>query len=74
MQPCDVLLALLVLPPCFASQQCGKPASRFVSLIRVQMQAYDGPALVPRMKRDLVHCLRADGFASVQDAIAADHR
>lgn len=37
-------------------------------------QAYEGPALVPRMKRELLACLEADGFESVQAAIAADHR
>ena len=36
--------------------------------------AYDGPALVPRMKRELVECLRRDGFSSVQEAVGADHR
>ena len=34
---------------------------------------YDGPALIPRIKKDLAACLRADGFSSIQDAIGADH-
>ena len=36
--------------------------------------AYEGPALVPRLKRELAACLRADGFASVADAVGAAHR
>jgi len=36
--------------------------------------AYHGPGLLPRLKADLLHCLRADGFASVGDAVGADHR
>ena len=35
---------------------------------------FEGPGLVPRLKRDLAARLRADGFASVADAIGADHR
>lgn len=33
--------------------------------------AYDGPALIPRIKRELAECLRRDGFASVNDAVGA---
>jgi hypothetical protein len=29
---------------------------------------------VPRVKRELAACLAADGFASVRDAVGADHR
>lgn len=36
--------------------------------------AYDGPALVPALKRELAECLRRDGFRSVQEAVGADHR
>jgi dihydroorotate dehydrogenase len=32
---------------------------------------YEGPALVQRMKRDLAARLRADGFASIEEAISA---
>ncbi len=35
---------------------------------------YAGPGLVRRIKRELAACLRADGFASVADAVGADHR
>ena len=35
---------------------------------------YEGPALIRRIKRDLAACLRADGFASVADAVGADLR
>jgi dihydroorotate dehydrogenase len=34
--------------------------------------AYDGPALIPRLKRELAAALRAGGFASVQDAVGKD--
>lgn len=34
--------------------------------------AYAGPALIPRLKRELVAALRAAGFASVQDAVGKD--
>ncbi|TVR82960.1 MAG: quinone-dependent dihydroorotate dehydrogenase [Rhodospirillales bacterium] len=33
---------------------------------------YQGPALVQRIKRDLVARLRADGFSRLQDAVGAD--
>ena len=36
--------------------------------------AYEGPALVPKLKKQLAACLEADGFTSVQDAIGYDHR
>ena len=36
--------------------------------------AYDGPALVPRMKQELVACMARDGFACVADVVGADHR
>jgi dihydroorotate dehydrogenase len=35
---------------------------------------YEGPDLVDRIKRDLASRLRADGFASVAEAVGADHR
>ncbi len=35
---------------------------------------YRGPALVTEIKRELGRRLRADGFASVADAVGADHR
>jgi len=36
--------------------------------------AFHGPALVGRIKRDLAACLRADGFASVAEAVGAEAR
>ncbi|GEO81572.1 quinone-dependent dihydroorotate dehydrogenase [Pararhodospirillum oryzae] len=35
---------------------------------------YEGPGLVERVKADLARRLKADGFASVADAVGADHR
>ncbi|KXZ44645.1 hypothetical protein GPECTOR_64g139 [Gonium pectorale] len=35
--------------------------------------AYEGPALVPRIKRELTECLARDGFSSVAQAVGADH-
>ncbi|MGH6932615.1 MAG: quinone-dependent dihydroorotate dehydrogenase, partial [Dongiaceae bacterium] len=35
---------------------------------------YQGPALVARIKFELAALLRADGFASIADAVGADHR
>lgn len=35
---------------------------------------FHGPELVGRIKRELAQCLRADGIASVSDAVGADHR
>ncbi len=35
---------------------------------------YEGPGLVNRIKRELAQCLHVDGFASVADAVGADHR
>lgn len=36
--------------------------------------AYEGPALVPRVKAELAELLRRDGFSSVGEAVGADHR
>lgn len=33
---------------------------------------YQGPALIPRIKRELAACLRADGFATLSDAVGVD--
>jgi len=35
---------------------------------------FKGPALVGEIKNGLVESLKADGFASIQDAVGADHR
>lgn len=37
------------------------------------MQVYKGPGLIPSMKQELLRCLEADGFSSVEDAVGADH-
>jgi dihydroorotate dehydrogenase len=34
--------------------------------------AYAGPALIPRLKRELAAALRAASFAGIQDAIGSD--
>jgi len=34
--------------------------------------AYDGPPLIPRIKRELVALLARDGFAHVSDAVGVD--
>jgi dihydroorotate dehydrogenase len=36
--------------------------------------AYDGPALIPRLKRELAAALRRDGFKNVAEAIGVDAR
>ncbi len=36
--------------------------------------AYDGPALIPRVKAELATQLKRDGFASVAAAVGADHK
>ena len=36
--------------------------------------AYDGPALIPRLKRELAALLRRDGFRSVGEAVGVDIR
>jgi len=36
--------------------------------------AYEGPALIPRIKRELVACLERDGFKSVQEAVGTAHK
>ena len=36
--------------------------------------AYGGPALVPKLKRELAECLAADGYSSVAEAVGADHK
>ena len=36
--------------------------------------AYDGPALIPRLKRELADALRREGFSSVAEAVGVDAR
>ncbi len=36
--------------------------------------AYEGPGVVPRIKRELLECLVRDGFAHLTDAIGADFK
>jgi dihydroorotate dehydrogenase len=36
--------------------------------------AYAGPAVVPTIKAELAQLLKRDGYASVADAIGADHQ
>lgn len=36
--------------------------------------AYDGPALVPKIKKELAICLEKDGFSCIAEAVGADHR
>ncbi len=36
--------------------------------------AYDGPALIPRIKRELAAALRREGFSSVAEAVGVDAR
>ncbi|XP_026413779.1 dihydroorotate dehydrogenase (quinone), mitochondrial-like isoform X3 [Papaver somniferum] len=36
--------------------------------------AYEGPALIPKMKVELAECLERDGFKSIAEAIGADYR
>ncbi len=35
---------------------------------------YQGPSLIPRIKRELSECLGHDGFENVMQAVGADHR
>ena len=42
------------------------------SLVQIYTEfAYAGPALIPRLKRELLEALRKEGFASVRDAMGA---
>jgi dihydroorotate dehydrogenase len=34
--------------------------------------AYSGPALIPRLKRELAVCMRRAGFSRAQDAVGSD--
>ena len=56
---------------------CTSMRLRMLSMVRTTILytafAYDGPALIPRIKAELAVCLSRDGFASVADAVGADH-
>ena len=57
----------------------GKDAYRMIragaSLVQLYTAlVFHGPALVPRMKRELADLLKQDGFTTVVDAVGADHR
>ncbi|NVJ99541.1 MAG: quinone-dependent dihydroorotate dehydrogenase [Alphaproteobacteria bacterium] len=44
------------------------------SLVQLySMLVYDGPALVARVKADLAHLLKADGFTRIADAVGTGH-
>ncbi len=44
------------------------------SLVQLYTEfAYAGPALIPRLRAELAAALRARGFASITEAIGADH-
>jgi dihydroorotate dehydrogenase len=45
----------------------------FPSMCRF-VQVYHGPALIPKIKRDLLLCLQKDGFRTIEEAVGADHR
>ena len=55
---------------------CGKSVHHAgASLVELYTAfAYEGPALVPRIKRELAACLARDGFSSLAQAVGADHR
>jgi dihydroorotate dehydrogenase len=36
--------------------------------------AYEGPAVVPRIKAELAELLARDGYRSVAEAVGADHK
>ena len=36
--------------------------------------AYEGPAIVPKIKSELTECLKNDRFAGVWQAVGADHK
>lgn len=36
--------------------------------------AYDGPAIIPRIKTELIDCLKKDKFDAVWQAVGADHK
>lgn len=74
-QPCS-----LCVLPCFQDAAEHSPAETNMipagaSLVELYSAfAYEGPRLVPRVKRELAALLQRDGFASVADAVGADHR
>ena len=53
----------------YAKIRAGASLVQFYSAL-----VFGGPGLVPRIKRELALCLRRDGFASVREAVVADHR
>ncbi len=53
----------------YAKVRAGASLVQFYSAM-----VYEGPWLVGRVKRDLAALLRRDGFASVAQAVGADHR
>lgn len=78
---CEFLLPLSCVPsPDHSYNNAGRPLPgplppAGASLVEVYSAfAYEGPRLVPRIKRELAACLARDGFASVAEAVGADHR
>ena len=58
---------------------CGEDAYKMIragaSLVQLYTAlVFHGPALIPRIKRDLAGLLIKDGFASVSEAVGADHK
>lgn len=61
--------------PCESHELAMGSSAAGASLVQLYTGlAYEGPAVIPRIKRELADCLKRDGFKSVAEAVGADSR
>ena len=59
----------------FTGEDALKKIKAGASLVQLYTSfAYDGPGLVPRVKRELFEALKKEGFKNVSEAVGYDHR
>eukprot|EP00884_Botryococcus_braunii_P017331 jgi/Botrbrau1/4281/Bobra.0390s0021.1 len=68
-------LPLIGVGGIFSGEDAYKKIRAGASLVQLYTGlAYEGPAVIPRIKRELADCLQRDGFKSVGDAVGVDSK
>ena len=59
----------------FTGEDALKKIKAGASLVQLYTSfAYEGPGLIPRVKRELYECLKKEGFSNVGEAVGFDHK
>lgn len=74
-QACDGKLTLIGVGGVASAQQAYEKICAGASLVQLYTALiYEGPFLAARIKRDLADILRAEGFATISDAVGSDFK